>query len=117
MLITFLINNYRKMVEFILWVFLIAAAIASIVMSVRGMGVIGIGVFIAVLILELFILPPVLVLFEINENLVKIHKEIKKSESASSKKNKNDLEEFPVNEIKKQEITDERIAEAQKHGC
>lgn len=69
MLITFLINNYRKMMEFILWGFLIAAAIASIVMSVGGMDVIGIGVFIAVLILELFIIPPLLVLFEINENL------------------------------------------------
>lgn len=137
MLITFLISCYRKIMNFLLKISFYAApiiiglvsavssyAVKHSVWAVLGGFVVGaVFGFIGAVVAAFIVIPPVLVLFEINENLVKIHKEIKKdeelgnSESASSKKNKNDLEKFPVNEIKKQEITDERIAEAQKHGC
>lgn len=67
---------------------------------------------VAVIIFEFLIIPPVFVLFEINENLKK-SKENKKSEDSRDI----EFEQPSKVEIKKKEITDERIAQAQKDGC
>lgn len=83
MLVSFFTRLYRELAEFFCWILLIGAAIGMGILFDGNPVVGGIVGLVAAFALELTFLPPIMVLFEINDKLEMIGKKIDKN-------NKND---------------------------